>query len=141
MKKTIFITLCFLFSTVSGLSVQGVKAEKFADATAMRLMRSISPNTGNTPSANVYNWDFDTNTQRYTVNIGATWYARKCLMCSGESRLEIIGYLEVNRDGTNPEFLEISRNQAVRDAWSDRGVAAVVAAGAMEVGSAAESRN
>ena len=136
MKKSIVTALFALLFASTGLFAQGVKAEMFATEVAKRLMLSISPNRGNSPSAYVYNWDYSTYESRYTIKFSATWHARKCWMCDGEALFEVIGYLEVGRDGSSPLFTETSRNQAVRDAWSDRGVAAVVAAGAIVAGSA-----
>jgi hypothetical protein len=129
--KFIFIALLFAFTFLSNLSAQSVRAEKFAQEVSRRLMIGTAPDSGNSPSVYVYNWDFDARLERYTIKLNARWQGSKCFFCTGEVSYEVVGFLEVDRNGCHPVFTIINRNEAAIEACSEENLKKIVEEGAM----------
>lgn len=124
------IAFVSLFAT-TGLHAQSrLEAKMYAQNTAEKLMKSISPNTGNNASATVVDYDWDYAGQRYVIEMQATWRGGRCWLCDEEAFV-IKGILRVGKDGRKPDFKYTYRNAAVRGAWTDQDVGNAISGAAI----------
>lgn len=122
--KKLFL-LCLLTSNFLLLNAQSkIIAKEYAYDAAVRLMRSISPNTGKSATAYIRDVEYDYSSDQYIIEMEASWTAGVCGYCANES-FSVSGILKVDKNGYSPYFKELSRNDAVRRAWTDGQVGAI----------------
>lgn len=137
-----FIVFIFLFNNtiVNSMGQSRIMAKQYAQEAAERIMKSISPNTGENPSAYISDIEWDSYASRYIIEMEASWRAGQCWLCDEEDFI-VRGILKVNKNGSKPSFKETYKNAAVRGAWSDKEVSAIFEVGAALADAASNEAN
>lgn len=124
MKRYLFVSklaICFFFyffQTDTPLA-QNTKAEKLAREIANRITAEVHPKSVVNLQTNVYDWEYNPQKNKYIIKMSISWRARSCLFCLEESTFEIVGFLEVNSNGSHPKFIKYKLNEALEKALNN----------------------
>lgn len=141
MKTSYLSLIILLFCTTISVQAQSkLMAKQYAQEAAERLMKSISPNTGKNASAEVYEAEWDSNNDRYIIEMESSWRAGQCGLCDEEDFV-VRGILKVGKNGDSPSFKETYKNSAVQGAWSNKQVGAIFAGVATLAAASSNSSN
>jgi hypothetical protein len=86
----------------------------YASQVVPQLMDRYYPLTGSEPVYEVHSWEYDTDSQQYTVDMSAYWNGQSCLLCDDVCRVGIRGNLTIGADGGKYKYEITGLNDCTR---------------------------